>query len=85
MKKDGEGIKGKMGWSFALLNGRLVEIYFENGKGLAGISGHCYVARKEFKTKREQKMIDADIKKYQFTYRNKKYRDKNKESFRWAK
>lgn len=77
MKRKQQGIKGKFGWSFALLNGRLAEIYFETGKGSAVISGHCYVTREEFKTKREQKMIDADIKKYQLTYKNKKYRDKN--------
>ncbi|MDO8593964.1 MAG: hypothetical protein Q7R93_00415 [bacterium] len=69
---------GETGWSFALLNGRLAEIYFEVGKGLAGISGHGYVNREWYKTKYEQKMIETDIKKYNLTYRNKKYRDKNR-------
>lgn len=36
--------------------------------------GHCYVKRSEYKTKYEQRMIDKDIKKYQFTYRKKQYR-----------
>lgn len=69
---------GETGWCFALINGRLGEIYFKIGGGTAGISGHCYVTREEFKTKREQKILDADIKKYKLTYRNKKYRNKNR-------
>lgn len=62
-------------WAFALINGRLAEFDFEviKGKFHMGI-GHCYVKRSEYKTKYEQKMIDKDIKKYLFTYRNKQYR-----------
>jgi len=40
--------------------------------------GHAYVEREEYKTKREQKMIDMDIAKYRFSYRNKIYKDLNK-------
>ena len=57
-----KGTKFNSGWCFATMNGRLVEIYF-NSK--YGIYVHCYVERKEF-NKRERKMIDSDIKKYQF-------------------
>ncbi len=64
------------GWSFATVNNRLAEIYFDLGKGVSGINGHCFVKRSEYKTKIEQKMIDQDIKKFNLTYRNKKYKEK---------
>lgn len=59
-------------WCFALINGQLGEIYFEKNKKEASIKGHCYIDRKEF-TKREQRMIDVDIKNHTFFYQNKKY------------
>ena len=62
-------------WSFGMINGKLAEFHFEIKKGKFYFTyGHCYVKREEFKTRREQKMIDEDIKKYQFTYRKGKYR-----------
>ena len=64
-------------WSFAIVNGRLAEIHFKAGKGISGIWGHCYVKRSEYKTKIEQKMINADIKNYRLTYRNKIYKEKS--------
>ena len=64
------------GWSFAIVNGKLAEIYFDVGKGISGIKGHCFVKRLEYKTKAEQKMIDKDIKKFRLTYKNKKYKEK---------
>jgi hypothetical protein len=63
MKK--ESIKFNRGWCFALVNGRLVEIFFDEEHG---IYGHCYVKKEEY-SKREQRMIHSDIKKYQFLYR----------------
>ncbi len=66
-------IKNNMSWSFAFINGRLAEIFFEPKGKRQAIFGHCYVDRREYKTKMEQKMIDADIKRLRFTYRNKKY------------
>lgn len=63
------------GWCFAIINGRLGEIYFEKHAGKPKIRGHCYVDRNTF-TKREQKMIDSDIKTHRFTYRNKHYKQK---------
>ena len=65
-------IKFNDGWCFAIVNGRLAEISF---KGRFGIWGHCYVKRKEY-NKTEQKMIDSDIKRYQFIYRKGYYIDK---------
>ena len=73
-KKSFENIKGEAGWVFALINGRLAEIWFEKGKGTAGIFAHGYVDRKSFMTIKEQKMIDSDIKTNRLSYRNKKYR-----------
>ena len=60
-----------MNWQFALINGRLAELFFEKEKGKVRMLGHAYVKRSEYKTKREQKMIDADLKKMQFSYRKK--------------
>ena len=62
-------------WAFALINGRLAEFNFEINKGKFYMGmGHCYVKRREYKTKYEQRMIDKDNEKYRFTYVNKKYR-----------
>ena len=52
--------KFNSGWCFAVVNGRLAEIYFDKKYG---IYGHCYVKRNEF-NKKEQKIINLDIKKY---------------------
>ncbi|MBU0476426.1 hypothetical protein KKB68_00195 [Patescibacteria group bacterium] len=62
------------GWCFAMINGRLAEIYFDKKQG---IYGHCYVQRKEY-TKKEKKMIDSDILKYQFVYRKGCYTDRKR-------
>ena len=70
--KAGKNVKYNDGWSFAKVNGRLAEIHF-NKK--FGVYAHGYVERSDFKGKREQKTIDADIKKCQFTYRNGYYFD----------
>lgn len=65
-------IRSYDGWSFAIVNGRLGEIHFVKN---FGIWAHCYVKRSEF-SKREQKMIDSDIKKCVFSYRKGYYYDK---------
>lgn len=65
-------LKFNDGWCFATVNGRLAEISFQKKYG---IYGHCYVKREEY-SKREQKMIDADIKKFRFIYRKGYYLDK---------
>lgn len=63
------------GWCFAIVNGKLAEIYFANDhkKKKTTVWGHCYVKRSEFTTKKEQREIDQDTKKNLFTYRSKKY------------
>jgi hypothetical protein len=66
-----------MSWAFATINGRLAEFFWDTKKdGTNVINGHCYVERSEY-NKREKKMIDTDIAKYRFSYRNKKYRRMN--------
>lgn len=72
--KNKNNIKFNDGWCFAIVNGRLSEIYFAKK---FGIYAHCYIQRSKF-SKREQKMIDADIKKCVFSYRKGYYYDKIK-------
>ena len=61
-----------MPWSFALINGRLAEIFFEGAKiNRPGIWGYAYVKRGAYKTKHEQKMITQDVKRARFTFRKK--------------
>ena len=63
-----------MGWCFAIINGRLAEIFFEPGKRKPKIIGHAYVKREEYKTKKEQKYIEEDTAKFRMSYRNGKYK-----------
>lgn len=63
-----------MTWCFALVNGRLAEIYFNETTKGPKFLGHCYVGKSEYKTKREQKWIEIDTAKFKFAYRNKKYK-----------
>lgn len=65
-------IKFNNGWCFAVVNNRLAEIHFRKG---SDIWAHCYVDRSEF-SKREQKMIDEDIKRCIFSYRKGIYHNK---------
>ena len=66
----------RMGWSFAMVNNRLAEIYFDHKKnGDPIMHAHCYVKKVDFKTERDQRHIEIDTKRYRFTYRNKKYFD----------
>ncbi len=69
-----------MSWAFAIVNNRLAEIFFDTSlrkkKKHSRVWGHCYVNKSEYKTKKEQKWIVDDTKKYRFVYRNKKYRRK---------
>ncbi len=64
-----------MNWCFAILNGRLAEIYFETRRGEPKILGHCYVKKEEYKTKIEQKYIKEDTLKFKFSFKNGKYQD----------
>src|SRR3989344_2514426 len=59
------------GWSFALLNNRLAEIYFKKNYG---IWGHCYITRDKC-SKAERRMVVADTKRCVFGYRRGVYFD----------
>jgi len=63
-----------MGWQFAIVNGRLAEIYFDELKGKRRcIRAHCHVDEKTKWTKEERRWIAIDKKHNRFSYRNKKY------------
>lgn len=64
-----------MNWCFAIINGKLAEIYFETGERKPKILGHAFVKKEEFKTKSEQKYIKEDTLKFKFSYKNGKYQD----------
>ncbi len=64
-----------MGWCFGKVNNRLAEVYFDDDKPLKSrVFGHFYVKQENYKTKKEQKMIEKDLKKVRIVYRNKKYK-----------
>lgn len=62
-----------MSWCFAIINGRLAEIYFNETKKGPKFLGHCYVEKLEYTTRKEQKWIEIDTAKFKFSYKNKKY------------
>ncbi len=64
-----------MSWSFAIINNRLAEVFFDRWKnGRVVFRGHCYVKRSEYKTKQEQKWIDRDTAKVRLVCRKGKYK-----------
>lgn len=62
----------KTSWQFALINNKLVEIFFSNHK----IMGHCYVKVEKYKTKQEKKWIAKDTNKINLSFYKSRYRDK---------
>mgnify|MGYP001569805980 CR=1 FL=1 len=63
-----------MSWSFALVNNKLSEIFFEKKRGEVEILGHCYVKESDYKTKEEKDWIKEDIARTKVIYKNKKYK-----------
>ena len=63
-----------MNWSFAIINNRLAEIYFNKTKRGVRFLGHCYVKKSEFKTKAEQRWIEEDTAKVRLMFRNDRYK-----------
>lgn len=63
------------GWCFAIVNGKLAEIFFHNDykNRKSKIFGYCYLEDKEYKTKREQEQINKDISKYNLLFEKGKY------------
>lgn len=62
-----------MSWSFAKINGKLAEIFFEKNKKGIKFDGHAWVKKSEYKTKKEQEYIKKDTIKVQLSYKNGKY------------
>ena len=60
-----------MSWQFALVNGKLAEVFFENRK----ILGFCYVKADQYKTRKEKAWIKYDTQKLRLSYRKKVFRD----------
>lgn len=63
------------GWCFAIVNGKLAEIYFRKNYG---IWAHCYEKAFSYKTKKEKKWIKSDTKKFRFSYKKGYYYDFNR-------
>ena len=66
-----------MSWCFAIVNGRLAEIFFEKKGNKLKFLGHCYVKKEEYKTQKELRWIDEDTKKFKLIYRKSKYKPIN--------
>lgn len=61
-----------MNWSFALINGKLAELFVED-EGKQVYLGHCYVKKSDYKTKSELGWIENDTAEYKLKYRGGKY------------
>lgn len=60
-----------MSWQFAIVNGKLAELYSEDGK----ILGYCHVDINDYKTKKEKEWISSDIKDARISYRKGVFRN----------
>jgi len=69
-------MKMKGEWrQFAIINGRLAEIFFDDtGNNTRCIEAHCYIKKETFTTKQEQRWIEKDVKRNRFSYRNQRYK-----------
>ncbi|MDO8562102.1 MAG: hypothetical protein Q7S05_04755 [bacterium] len=63
----------RMNWCFAIVNGKLAEIFFDRKRGKSVIAAHCYVKKSGYKTAQEKRWILSETKKFRFIWRNKKY------------
>ena len=62
-----------MNWCFAMINGRLAEVFFERKGEEIKFLGHAHVKASEYKTQAEKKTIKDDTTKVRLSYRNGKY------------
>lgn len=60
-------------WSYALINGRLGEIYFDRKRGKIIYEGHSYIGPNERLTKREANDLQHDVNHTQLSYYRKQY------------
>ena len=63
------------GWCYAIVNGRLGELWFEKDGKKPNIFAHAYLKMGEAKDKETRAMIKADTKKYHFSWRKGVYKD----------
>ena len=66
-----------MDWSFAIINGRLAEIYYNKRGRILSFIGHSYVDKSHYKSKKEKLWIEHDTQTHIFTYRNSRYYSRN--------
>ncbi len=73
-KKSSKITEDTFNWCFAIINGKLGQIFFKKGsRSVEGIFGHSYHSKKDIFSAEEKKMIGSDIKKHQFSFRKGKY------------
>lgn len=61
-----------MNWCFGLVNGKLAEVFFNEGKRPRPYA-YCHVKKEDYKTKEEQKWIEKDTKHVNLLYKNGKF------------
>ncbi len=66
-----------MTWSFALVNNKLAEVFFERKRGKNIFLGHAYVKESEYTTKKEKRWIKEETARVRLIYRNGEYKFKN--------
>lgn len=64
-----------MSWCFAIVNGRLAEIFFEKTRNNVGLVGHAYVKKSDYTTKHERQCIEKDTSKFKLIYKKGVYKD----------
>ncbi|TSC86402.1 MAG: Uncharacterized protein G01um101416_675 [Microgenomates group bacterium Gr01-1014_16] len=62
-----------MSWSFAIINNKLAEVFFDKTRNGINFHNHCYVKKSEYTNKEELKQLEKDIQKVRLTYKNHQY------------
>ena len=64
----------ELAWAYAIVNGRLGEVYFEKSEGAKGIFAHAYLDKTCISwNKKDKQLMRKDVKHHRFTYRKRKY------------
>ena len=66
-----------MMWSFALVNNKLAEVFFERKRGKNIFLGHAYVKESGYTTKKEKRWIKEETERVRLIYRKGEYKFKN--------